>query len=336
MNALHRQIELFGREEVERQAIERTRRVLGDPNAPGDAETLQRIRWAAEILGNEDIDIGFLHAGFCQASLPHRQPKEEKDGVFKHWVRSNGSYTLMISPGSIPPAKGGTEPRLIGIPYGTRARLILLYLQTTAKRNRSRTVDLGETMSAFLRRLGLIPSGGNNGTIKAVKEQALRIARCSFTMRWENVRGGSHIADHRIVNGLELWSGDAEGGEWARTVQLSAEFYDHLLEHSVPLDEAAIARLKESSMSLDIYVYLAHRLRRLSKPLTLYWQDLVHHFGDGNDPRAFRHKFRPALLDVLAVYPGAQVEFVRGGVRMLPSQPPIPSNLISLSTCKSP
>src|SRR4051812_27033937 len=54
MGKIHRQIELFGRDEVERQEIERRRKLLGDPSAPGDPQTLQRIRWAAEIMGNED------------------------------------------------------------------------------------------------------------------------------------------------------------------------------------------------------------------------------------------------------------------------------------------
>jgi Plasmid encoded RepA protein len=330
MGDLHRQIELFGREEVERLEVERQRKLLGDPAAPGNPHVLQRIQWAADVLANEDHEIGFLHAGFCQASLPHRQPKEEKDGIFRHWVRTNGTYTLTVSPGIIPAKRGQREPRTIGVPYGTRARLILLYLQTMAKRNRSRTVDLGENMSAFLRRLGLTARGGARGDIRAVKEQALRIARCSFTMRWENLTGGSVITDHRIVNGLELWSADEEGAEWARTVQLSTEFYEHLLEHSVPLDEFAIAKLKDSSMSLDIYVYLAHRLHRLHKPLTLYWEDLRSHFGDGDSTRKFAEKFRPALLNVLAVYPDAKVEIVRGGVRMLPSLPAIPSNVHAL------
>src|SRR5690349_12806822 len=155
MSELHRQIELFGKDEIERQEIERRRKLIGDPNAPGDPQVLQRIKWAAEILGNEDLEVGFLHAGFCQASLPHWQPKEEKGGIYRPWVRSNGAYTLVVSPGNIPPKQGERDARMVGVPWGTRARLILLYLQSTAKKNKSRTIDMGENMSAFLRRLGL-------------------------------------------------------------------------------------------------------------------------------------------------------------------------------------
>ena len=58
----------------------------------------------------------------------------------------------------------------IGVPYGSIARMILLYLQTQAVRTRSREVELGASMNAWLTAMG-IPIGG-----KTVPDRAGAIA----------------------------------------------------------------------------------------------------------------------------------------------------------------
>jgi hypothetical protein len=58
----------------------------------------------------------------------------------------------------------------IGVPYGSIARMILLYLQTQAVRTRSREVELGASMNAWLTAMG-IPIGGK--TYQIVREQSL-------------------------------------------------------------------------------------------------------------------------------------------------------------------
>src|SRR3712207_7587267 len=44
--------------------------------------------------------------------------------------------------------------------------------------------SLGPSMSAWIRSLGLPVTGGPRGTIQAIREQSLRIARCEFTLQW--------------------------------------------------------------------------------------------------------------------------------------------------------
>jgi hypothetical protein len=50
----------------------------------------------------------------------------------------------------------------VGVPFGSRARLILLYLQTQALRSRSREVELGRSMREWLRRMGIAPAKFNH------------------------------------------------------------------------------------------------------------------------------------------------------------------------------
>jgi hypothetical protein len=75
--------------------------------------------------------------------------------------------------------------------------MILLYLQTQAVRTRSREVELGTSMNAWLTAMG-IPVGGK--TYQIVREQSRRISRCRLTFfrRSENaeiVTNGAFVRD---------------------------------------------------------------------------------------------------------------------------------------------
>ena len=78
----------------------------------------QAIDAAAAILGEEETKLGITHAGFAMTSLPHKRILEPV------WRRSTPHTTLLVASGH----DEDGEP--IGVPYGSIARLILLYLQT--------------------------------------------------------------------------------------------------------------------------------------------------------------------------------------------------------------
>ena len=52
---------------------------------------------------------------------------------------------------------------------------------------------------------------------------------------------------------------------WPSTVTLSADYFASLQQHAVPLDPRAIAALAGSALALDVYVWLAQRLHRISR-----------------------------------------------------------------------
>ena len=75
--------------------------------------------------------------------------------------------------------------------------------------------------------------------------------------------------------------------------------------------------------------WLAHRLHRIEgKGFILHWHSLREQFAQeytGKDAdKDFKKKFLPALQKVLAVYPQAKVQQVRGGILLNGSPPPIP------------
>ncbi len=108
-------------------------------------------------------------------------------------------------------------------------------------------------------------------------------------------------------------------------MSLDEAFFRALSDHPVPLLEGAIRQLKDRSMSLDIYVWLAYRLHALARPTAVGWASLHAQFGNG-----FRHirQFRPYFLDALATaaaaYPDVRVDVGKGGITLRPSRPPVP------------
>jgi hypothetical protein len=77
-------------------------------------------------------------------------------------------------------AESGSDSDLrpIGIPFGSIARMILLYLQTEAVKTRSREIELGRSMNHWLTSMG-IDNGGK--TYKLVREQSKRLSLCCKT-----------------------------------------------------------------------------------------------------------------------------------------------------------
>lgn len=77
---------------------------------------------AVQIMAEEESRLGITHAGFAMTSLPHKRLNEPV------WKRQGGATTLLVE-------SGRTADGYVGVPFGSMARLILLYLQTEAIRS---------------------------------------------------------------------------------------------------------------------------------------------------------------------------------------------------------
>jgi hypothetical protein len=256
------------------------------------------------------------------------------------WRRRSGAFTLMVTPGVVdrstlpgPAKKGDIAPDsdqecYVGVPYGTKARLIMIHLQTEGVKGR--TVSLGPSLSAFLRSLRLPVSGGPRGSIQSVKEQCLRIARCTFTLQWTGIGvNGSHtvITDSKIVDGLEMWNSSRE--DWSGVVELGERFYEHLREHAVPLDKRAIAMLAGNSLGLDLYALFVYRLPRLTDPVHLSWAMLKEQIGtEYAATNSLGRKVREVMPSVKDAYPHANIELTRHGILMKNSKPAVPKTTV--------
>lgn len=321
MAEIHRQLSLFGSQTLVHDA-----EAISDPRER--RSELRRIHYASLAMSEiSEDDLSFCHSGLCQTALPHKQ-LESNDAI---WQRQSGRFHLMISPGAIRSPNG--KAVRVGVPYGTRARLIMIFLQSEGLK--SRTVHLGSSMAAWIRSLGLPVSGGPRGTIQSIREQALRIARCEFTMQWTSASSQGEnqtiIKDQRLVSGTSLWASPYGGTDdkWSATIELAPDFHQHLREHAVPLVKDAIAYLKDNSLSLDLYTLFAYRLQRLERPMLLRW--IMLRQQTGSDVARISHlaqRVRAVLPDVLNVYPDAKVEDTRYGLKLFPSKPPVPKAMV--------
>lgn len=272
---------------------------------------------AAEVMTDDRQAIGISYTGFCLTSLPHKRLPDDQP-----WQKHGHRVTLLVEPGRL--KTGAGDMKLHGVPYGARARMILLYLQTQAVRTGSPQVALGRSMRDWMERMGLAIGGE---TARSLREQSARISACTLKFFWEGEDDGARGFKRGAIvdSGLQFAVNNTKQGTlWEDQVVLDPVFYKALRDHPVPLQEAAIRQLRDRSMSLDIYVWLAWRLHTLTKPTPITWTAIHTQFGAGFDKLFhFKPRFTEALAAAVAAYPDARVELSDKGVTLLPSRPPI-------------
>jgi hypothetical protein len=263
------------------------------------------VEAAAQYMADQEPGIGFAFNGWAQAALPHRRLADDAA-----WRIQSGDVTLMVQPGQRLLPSGKLE--FIGVPYGSRARLIILYLQTEALRTRSREVALGSSLRSWMTQLG-IPLGGKSS--KDVRDQTERILRCRLTFE-VNQQGCYGIIHQHIVDAAMFDSdGERHGAPIVDSVLLCESFFARLMRSPVKIEKAAIRAINNNSMAIDIYCWLAHYLPQLAKDHVLPWSRLQVQFGSRfQRPDHFRVRFLGNLNLALAVYRDAQIDIVSNGL----------------------
>ncbi len=272
----------------------------------------QAVEAAGIVLAEEVSRLGITHAGFAMTSLPHKRIEEPL------WRRQGHRTTLLVESGRT--ANGSW----IGVPYGSMARLILLYLQTEAIRTNEPEVELGRSMHAWLSRMG-IPAGGKN--YKLVGEQARRISACRLTFLTEVTGAELRQNGAFVQNAITLTAAadERQRALWQDRVRLDEGFWRSLREHPVPVREEAVRAIGTRSLALDVYIWLAYRLHALTRMTPVTWIALHAQFGAGFKAiRQLKPTFRDALGLALAVYPEARVDLDPTGVVLHPSAPAVP------------
>src|SRR4051812_14089670 len=118
-------------------------------------------------------EIIYQHTVLCQTALPLRQQPND----VRKWQRKQGRAFMQIEAGSALDPKS-EEYVDIPLPFGPKARLVLMHLNSEAVRRQSPVIEIEKTMTAFIRRLmnGQDTENGNrcdpNGReIRAFKQQ---------------------------------------------------------------------------------------------------------------------------------------------------------------------
>jgi len=297
-----------------------------EDEGPALPAALARIMAAGEeIIGEPDPEsLKFLYTVLAQVSLPYRDPGEPE------WRRQSGRASMLLTAGKLYDPKLG-DWREVGLPYGAKPRLLLLHACTEAVQSGSPEIAIGDSMTAFMRDLGLQVTGGKQGTLTRFKDQLNRLVAATIRIAFTDERQANRVRLHQpapLFREIDLWFPDDPGQQvfWPSRVRLSDEFFENLKDHALPLDPRAVRALQHSARALDLYSWLAYRLPRVKGPNgePVSWRALHSQFGGTEKGQgAFRREFIHALRSAMSVYPDARIDETDDGVRLYQSRPAI-------------
>ena len=268
-------------------------------------------------------ELAYLARQLVQCTLPHADP-----GDVPRWLRRNGNLSLVIQPGW-----DTRKDCSFGYPYGTIPRLLLFWLNYEAVKKKTRRIELGKSLSQFMRQLGLDPSrGGKRSDAQRMKEQMQRLFRARISFDSTPVVGGGEMdrwMDMAVAPKGQLWwdhKQPLQDDLFASWIELGEDFFNAIIASPVPVDMRALKALKRSPLALDLYAWAthkAHSVSRKGKPQFIPWSLLAVQFGaDYQSHLEFKRKAKAALRKIQVVYPGLKLSEATGGLIVLPTSRP--------------
>ena len=261
-----------------------------------------------------DADLGFMARLLTLCSLPRTNP-----GNRLQYKRVNGPYTLIMT------ATGNYK-----LPFGTLPRLLMAWLSTEAVRTQSREISLGDSLSEFMRTLGIYSSDGK--AYRRLHDQMDRLFHSSVELTYEHQQGRRFVAS-RVVDRGEFWWDPKRPDDrslWESNIRLGEDFFNEVINRPVPLNMNALAALKRSALGLDFYLWLVYRTFAIRAPLRLSWPTLYSQFGaDPNkaDNRRTVDDFRKdslrELKKIKLAWPELNYATAKGVLILYPSKPAI-------------
>ena len=286
---------------------------------PGSRVLTRLVETSAEIATNPEPRITYQHTVLCQTGIPYRN-----QGEVRFWERRNGRVYLRIEAGNaMHPVTQQFMP--VPLPFGPKARLILIHLNGEALRTGDRTIEVEDNLTAFVKRL--LERSPNGPEIRMFRNQLGSLA--ASLVRLAVIEGNRAFQiDTKVIGAFDLWAPRAPEQRilWPSIIQLSTEYFESLIRHAVPLDERAVAALAHSALGLDIYAWLAQRLHRVSprQPQLVPWTALHEQFGQGYTRiRKFREVFLRTLTMVHGQYRNARIDADHRGLTLRNSKPPV-------------
>jgi Plasmid encoded RepA protein len=270
----------------------------------------------ANVSAKDSSGTVFVPRHLAKISLPHSKSNDSK------YVITSGSMEMTLLTASS-----------LGLPYGSIARLILIFLTTQAVFTKSPEIVFDGSFTSFMRNFGIRATGGRKGNISGFRNQLERILSTSiFTKYYGDVPISSlnTVVAEKTEN---WWSARHENGLYSRQLRVTIGngLFKDIRTSAVPVDMRALRALKGSSLAIDIYIWLTHRMSNLKSIATrpIPWNRLQEQFGPGfqKDSKGlanFKKNFKQQLRMVRAVYPDAKVECSELGVvlRLSPTHVP--------------
>lgn len=282
----------------------------------------RRRTTAREILESGGVtpeNLRHIHSVLAICSLPYtRQPIEVRE-----YERKHGRMSLTVEAGKLrgPDGSWVEQP----LPFGSRARLLMLHLCSEAIRQKSPTIHIEDSLTAFIRAIGFPVTGGPRGTLQSFKQQINALAACHMRIGvWNGSRSSTiHTAPFSRV---DVWLPENPDQRmlWPSTLTFSLDFYQTLAEHALPVNVEAVKAFSNSPRKLDILFWLGYRMKNLRKPLRISWAALVEQFGQGYArQRDFVADFTQEIGQVSKVFPRLPISVGEDGLSLSPADPEV-------------
>ena len=262
-----------------------------------------------------DADLGFMARTMALCSLPRSNP-----GNRHQYKRVNGPFTLYMN--------ATADHKL---PFGHLPRLLLAWISTEAVRTQSRVLVLGNSLSDFMRELGIYSSDGK--AYARLRNQMERLFNASVRLIYEDKHGKQFVSS-AIADRGEFWWDPKRPNErvlWDSKIRLGEDFFNEIISHPVPIEMNTLTALKRSPLGLDLYLWLTYRTFALRAPLRLSWQQVYRQFGvepdrasDKVTVQAFRRKVLRELKKIKMAWPELNYAIAPGVLILYPSTPAIP------------
>jgi hypothetical protein len=268
-------------------------------------------------------NAAYMHVLLCHLGMPRSSTKERS--FERRYERPHFRGALRMEAGRL---WNGREFAEHPLPYGTKPRLVLMNVLTTAIRTQSPVVEVGHSMREYMKRLDIDPHGAE---YRRFTKQIYALAACRMQMGMTYPDGRVLHVDAKPIQKFEAWlapNSSTQQTLWPGAIELSPEFYNGLAGALVPIDERAAFAL-DGSLEMDIYFWLAQRLCRITDRggQFITWQALKDQFApeDYATVRKFKQNFLSALQQVMRVYPEAKIDINTEppGLRLHRSKPPI-------------
>ena len=136
-------------------------------------------------------------------------------------------------------ATGGVK-----LPYGNIPRLLLAYITTEAVRTHSRVLVLEDSLSAFMRKLGIYSTSGRGHT--RLRNQMDLLFHASVTLTYEDEQSRRYMTSP-ITDAGEFWWNPKQPDDrslWESKIELGEKFFEEIIRHPVPLDMNILKAMK--------------------------------------------------------------------------------------------
>lgn len=205
-----------------------------DPHEAAKKDMERFYEEVVKVFGKETgfNDIGCICRAIILASMPiNRLPDAYFNRKFKN-------FTLII--GSDTKDTAHTDP---AIPYGIYPRMIFSWIINEVIRTKSKKIILGNDVSELMKKVGIVPTEGENGTKEMFRKQIMNIVKMSVHFEHINKEKGFRLGvnlgiteQHEIHRSYTIGAEPDPNCSFISNIVVDDLLYKEIMKNPVPMD----------------------------------------------------------------------------------------------------